>query len=324
MSLVQTYMAAVAQGIDLISEAPQLGDADGPVARELVELHGVYFGEERFSRKQAAAVAAARRTGKSLAAMRIIEHRLKGVKDKQQRWNLRVELCGLAVDEDELDAIARQRTATPPKNPKAGVRIKRRKGRNWSLTLTGCSEDIADLAEAFGLTVESAKKCVFGKGAVAAASKMTNVIIPLDALTKVMAGEGSDVTLRMTNGAEISGARLVESTLAAHGLITLLHPVDGPVNLYRTQRFASAKQRQMALAENPVCAWPGCNKPGEECQIHHIHAWSHGGETNASNLTTLCAYHNGINEDDPNAPPRRGRVTRNRSKVVWRPPWSEE
>ncbi|MDN6237236.1 MAG: HNH endonuclease, partial [Corynebacterium flavescens] len=45
-----------------------------------------------------------------------------------------------------------------------------------------------------------------------------------------------------------------------------------------------------------------------------------GGETNVANLVTLCSYHNGVNEDDPNAPPRRGRLTRKGGTIVWQPP----
>ncbi|MGO2425760.1 MAG: HNH endonuclease signature motif containing protein, partial [Corynebacterium flavescens] len=48
--------------------------------------------------------------------------------------------------------------------------------------------------------------------------------------------------------------------------------------------------------------------------------WKHGGETNVANLVTLCSYHNGINDDDPNAPPRRGRLTRDGGKIIWQPP----
>ncbi|MDU7512557.1 MAG: HNH endonuclease signature motif containing protein, partial [Corynebacterium sp.] len=105
--------------------------------------------------------------------------------------------------------------------------------------------------------------------------------------------------------------------------ITLVHPYEGAVNLYRTERMASEKQRLMAAAENPVCPWPACNYPADKCQVHHLQAWRHGGETNMSNLATCCPYHNGVNDDDPNAPPVRGRLVRRRGRVVWQPPWAD-
>lgn len=320
MSLVHTYLAVIAQGMDLVAEAPSLGEPAGTAARELVALHNVYFGKTSFSGKQRAAVDAARRTGKSLDALRIIEKHARMLKKVAEKWQLREELCALHADEARFDEVGKKKTYRPAKPPAEGVKV-RRGQKNWTLLVTGSSEVIADIAGAMGETIESAKDCVFGEGS-SPASRTTNVIITLDELTEVVHGRGDEVTLRMTNGAEITGARLVESLLSETGLATIVHPYEGPVNLYRTQRFASDKQRLMALAENPICAWPGCNKPGEECQIHHLDAWRLGGNTNPSNLATLCRYHNGVNEDDPSVPSKRGRVIRNLGRIVWRPPWS--
>ncbi|ERS50792.1 MULTISPECIES: HNH endonuclease signature motif containing protein [unclassified Corynebacterium] len=132
-----------------------------------------------------------------------------------------------------------------------------------------------------------------------------------------------DVVVQLTNGATMTGAELVRRAFTEHGYVTLIHPVDGPVNLYRTSRFASAKQRLMAAAENPVCPWPECRYPADECQVHHLNAWKNGGETNPRNLTIACPYHNGVNDDDPNAPPLRGHLARVNGTIRWLPPWAD-
>ncbi|EFG81217.1 HNH endonuclease, partial [Corynebacterium ammoniagenes] len=49
-------------------------------------------------------------------------------------------------------------------------------------------------------------------------------------------------------------------------------------------------------------------------QVHHIDAHKNGGHTSPSNLTMLCRYHNGVNDDDPTKR-RRGRIHRHRGKV---------
>lgn len=41
-----------------------------------------------------------------------------------------------------------------------------------------------------------------------------------------------------------------------------------------------------------------------------------------SNLTIACPYHNGVNDDDPHAPPVRGRLHRHRGRIEWLPPWA--
>ncbi|EFG81850.1 HNH endonuclease, partial [Corynebacterium ammoniagenes] len=49
-------------------------------------------------------------------------------------------------------------------------------------------------------------------------------------------------------------------------------------------------------------------------QVHHIDAHKNGGHTTPSNLTMLCRYHNGVNDDDPTKR-RRGRIQRHRGQV---------
>jgi hypothetical protein len=39
------------------------------------------------------------------------------------------------------------------------------------------------------------------------------------------------------------------------------------------------------------CRFPGCDRPGEWCEGHHIVFWEHGGETNLPNLVLLCSRH---------------------------------
>lgn len=331
MNATQAFLASVTPGMDIIAGVSDLpADTVGPdtLLLELAALHQTYFGKTNFAAKQRAAVAAAREAGQSLTALNIIERYSNRLRKQRDIWDLRVELCGLNVSESELERFAAQRVRDiqPPALPAPGIRLRRPKDKNWTMSITASSEDIADMAAALGKTVEEAKEFFFGKEGeekAGRASKITNVVIPLDDLARVVEGDGEEITLRMTNGATITGARLVQALLNNIGLATLVDPVEGPVNLYRLQRFASDKQRTMALAENPLCAWPDCNQPGEESQIHHLHAWQHGGHTNPKNLCTLCPYHNGINTDNPNAPPHRGRMIRSHGSIEWQPPWAE-
>ncbi len=39
------------------------------------------------------------------------------------------------------------------------------------------------------------------------------------------------------------------------------------------------------------CRFPGCDRPSEWCEGHHIHHWEDGGCTNLSNLVLLCSKH---------------------------------
>ncbi|MGJ4084577.1 HNH endonuclease signature motif containing protein [Corynebacterium macclintockiae] len=121
-------------------------------------------------------------------------------------------------------------------------------------------------------------------------------------------------------GPEASGADVVAAGVGGTGLkdgdyITLISPEQGPVNLYRVRRLASRKQRRMLEAETTRCSWPGCGRPANECQVHHLQEFAKGGETNPENMALLCAYHNGVNGQHG-----RGRMARVSGRVTWLPP----
>ena len=242
------------------------------------------------------------------------------MKTQRAAWALREELCALRLSTSEIDKHARRLVREERTTKRSeGVRLTRRRDDLWTLTITAESELVAEINNHVS-TVADARR-VFAEGA-STSTITTNVVLNLNEMVKVTHGE--DVTLQLTNGAQISGADLVRRALADVGLITLIHPVTGPVNLYQSRRLATWKQRQMAMAENPVCPWPDCHTPADECQVHHLTPWLLGGDTNPENLTIACKYHNAVNDDDPNAPPRRGRLERRpREGIVWRPPWAK-
>lgn len=334
MTALQTYLAALAPGIDIVAgcagmSEDQLCAAGAPnkTARTLLTLADALFAPTSFSRLQRQAVNAARERAHPLPTLEVIERYAARAKTKRDAWRLRVELCRTAADTEEMEKLARKklRELNPPAPPRPGVRIRRRKDAPWTLAITGPSSLIADLESSLDedAPLDSVAELFSPSGAAPATRPTitTNAIITLDELDRIIDGDGEEITIRLTNGARLTGAELVSRTLAERGLITLVHPYEGAVNLYRTERMASEKQRLMAAAENPVCPWPACNYPADKCQVHHLQAWRHGGETNMSNLATCCPYHNGVNDDDPNAPSVRGRLVRRRGRVVWQPPW---
>ena len=150
----------------------------------------------------------------------------------------------------------------------------------------------------------------------------TVIAIGLEDFAKVSCGKGDEVIVALSDGTTMTGAEFInaamEGSLGDKLYVGLFHPTAGPVNLYET-RFASDKLRTLAMAENLVCPWPDCNVPADRCQVHHIDAHKNGGHTKPSNLTMLCKYHNGVNDDDgprkKRKRPSRGRMRRHRGKV---------
>ena len=61
-----------------------------------------------------------------------------------------------------------------------------------------------------------------------------------------------------------------------------------PLYLGRTRRIASPDQRVVLYAKDRGCTHPGCDVPGDRCQVHHINTWATGGRTDADTLTFAC------------------------------------
>ncbi len=310
---------------------------------------GTYFGPTRYRRLQAAAREAAGNL--SLDAVMVIEKHtralLRGAAVSE--WELRVELCALrgTVDEISREAAARVRAhnrKVRDAEKKAHGRRALRGGKNTDglglrtisvtlqertmTTLLGRLRPTAEAlrAEDPGLTHEQAyadalvRHVAGSVGDPTPGQVVTQVVVGLPDYVRILRGEGDDVVLGLSDTTTMTGAEWLNQHLSEHHLVGLYHPVHGEVNLYRSERFASWKQRMLLSAATLICPSPGCTTAADQCQVHHLTAWEQGGETNLSNMAMACAKHNGRNDDDPNAPPRNGRLERRPGGIVHLPP----
>lgn len=321
------------------------------VAGEWERLAATYFGPTRQRRLQAAAVTAAREGRLSIDGLRVVDkHARKLLKGAAiGEWELRAELCGLRGTVDEIDRAAAARVrdlnrAVPDADSQAFGRRSLKGGKNTdaqgcrTITVTLTERVMADvlrrLRDIAGplrrrdpkLTYEQAMADAFvqqvlgGGGPVVEQELTPLVVIGVPDWATLQGQDGSESVFALTDGTTITGAELVRQGMAEHGLIGLYDPVEGPVNLYRKQRVASSKQRMLLAAESILCPFPECTTSADESQVHHLTAWKYGGETNLANMSMACRVHNGRNDDDPNAPPRHGRVARQAGGIVFHPP----
>ena len=294
-------------------------------ARAWARLREVYFGVTKFTRKQRDAVRLAR--GRSLDELALIERRIKPVTDAGQRWGLRLALLGVAGGYAAIEKAARE--LVPAEEAPAVNQAKfgpSRRGKR-TLHLTYDEREMADMEHAGRLGIDPSRPAAqqladnlverfFGDGGIPAAAPRPMVLVPLPAFTRILAGEGDDVVLAMTDGTTMTGAKFLALEFGEELEVAAFHPAAGAVNLYRTQRLANGKQRDLARLSMPVCAFPGCRHGAEACEIHHVTAWKHGGETNVDNLAPLCRYHNRVNDDDPWRSVR-GRIAMIRGAPTW-------
>jgi hypothetical protein len=70
----------------------------------------------------------------------------------------------------------------------------------------------------------------------------------------------------------------------------VLH-TPGQINLGRSTRLANRAQRRALRALYRTCAIPGCHVRFDQCHLHHVWWWEHGGPTDLRNLLPLCVQH---------------------------------
>src|SRR5690625_2617093 len=327
---------------DLVSSVMSL-----KTARKYTRLATVFFGPADSPKKQRDAVALAEARELSVEYLEMVNKHAKKLTTRGAAWRLRAELIAYEGTLDEVDAFGKQRVSEEggDTKKKPGVRLGRVIDGLRTISITDTQRRITDLEKTLDAAIENDNDrllseallepfCNLVEGGGTGLIKpeyRTVIAIGLDDFAKVSCGKGEDVVVALSDGTTMTGAEFINAAMAGSLgdklYVGLFHPTAGPVNLYEA-RFASDKLRTLAMAENLVCPWPDCTVPADRCQVHHIDAHKHGGHTKPSNLTMLCKYHNGVNNDAPDGQrnkhkpgkpkrgkPNRGRMRRHRGKV---------
>jgi hypothetical protein len=77
-------------------------------------------------------------------------------------------------------------------------------------------------------------------------------------------------------------ARLIPAVLGTDGM---------PLDLGRARRLFTPAQRRALILRDGGCAFPGCDRPPNWCECHHILHWADGGATTLGNGVLLCGHH---------------------------------
>ena len=72
---------------------------------------------------------------------------------------------------------------------------------------------------------------------------------------------------------------------------TVLDANGVTIDVGRERRVATRHQRRALRAMHTSCAHPDCTVRFDNCQIHHVTPWEHGGRSDLDNLLPLCSTH---------------------------------
>jgi hypothetical protein len=118
---------------------------------------------------------------------------------------------------------------------------------------------------------------------------------------------GTPATILLTLTVDQLQARTGVVTTAHGGLISIrqalqiaaetdivpvvISAAGGVLGYGLSRRTASIGQRRALAARDGGCSFPGCDRPPDWCETHHVIAWADGGRTDIENLTLLCGFH---------------------------------
>jgi hypothetical protein len=88
--------------------------------------------------------------------------------------------------------------------------------------------------------------------------------------------------------ADLAAEADVGTVVVRNGVV--LH-APGRLDLGRASRVASRAQRRALRGLYATCAIPGCAVKYDNCKLHHVIWWEHGGATDLRNLLPLCERH---------------------------------
>ncbi|TSD54293.1 HNH endonuclease signature motif containing protein [Aeromicrobium piscarium] len=93
------------------------------------------------------------------------------------------------------------------------------------------------------------------------------------------------------HGTHVSAGQLRMIACDAGILPVVMNGDSVPLDLGRSNRLHTEKQRRALALRDGGCAFPGCDRPPSWCEAHHVRPWADGGPTSIDNGVLLCAHH---------------------------------
>jgi Domain of unknown function (DUF222) len=135
--------------------------------------------------------------------------------------------------------------------------------------------------------VEVCRRATAAGGAAPATTKaQVVVLIDNDILADAVRGSGTTLT-----GDVLSPQTVRKMGCDASIIPMVLGSAGQPLDVGRTKRLVTPALLAALWVRDTRCTFPGCGRPPQWCDAHHVRHWIDGGETCLLNLTLLCAYH---------------------------------
>ena len=99
---------------------------------------------------------------------------------------------------------------------------------------------------------------------------------------------------RTTDGDHLDAGTLRRLACDADLIPAVLGTESEPLDVGRAKRLFTGGLRTAIIHRDRHCTFPGCDRPPDWCDAHHVRPWWAGGKTNLQNAALLCARHHTI------------------------------
>jgi Domain of unknown function (DUF222)/HNH endonuclease len=119
-----------------------------------------------------------------------------------------------------------------------------------------------------------------------AGGEKPHVTVTVDWVTLRGAG-----TATLGSGVPVTAVTARRLACDATVIPAVLGSAGEPLDLGRAARLVSTAQRRALILRDQGCRFPGCDRPPQWTDAHHLVSWANGGPTNLDNLISLCRWH---------------------------------
>lgn len=103
---------------------------------------------------------------------------------------------------------------------------------------------------------------------------------------------GAGFGILEANGEPVPAATVDRSLCEGDSIEIIMTPDGTPLNLGRTTRLYTQRQREALAARDGGCLWPGCDRPPAFTEAHHTRQWKRDkGKTDVNDGCLLCRFH---------------------------------
>ena len=116
-------------------------------------------------------------------------------------------------------------------------------------------------------------------------------IIHVDEETWLTAERHPETLLRTSDGAMVTTDILERLRCGSRFQAAVQDAARAVLYLGREERYANRELRRALAARDRGCAVPGCDRPPDQCDAHHVYFWDPCGTTDLDNMVLLCRHH---------------------------------